>query len=250
MKKTFFILPALTLVFLVAISFTKRSVHTVPAQPGFAVVELYTSEGCSSCPPADDAVAAITKEYPDNVFVLGFHVDYWNQLGWRDVFSKTAYTNRQRKYSEALKLNSIYTPQVIVNGTTEFVGSKENILRTTIKNELERKPSATINLTVAIKENKKIEVNYKISGTGNQTLNIALVQLHAVSAVKRGENEGRQLSHVNVVRDFKTTSTPAGTVSLTIPDNLQTSACKVIAFLQNKPGDVVTGAAAASLGGQ
>jgi hypothetical protein len=247
MKKTFFVLSALMVIFLGAISFTKSSIHTAPAQPGFAVVELYTSEGCSSCPPADDAVATVINDYPDNVFVLGFHVDYWNQLGWKDVFSKAAYTNRQRKYSEVLKLNSIYTPQVIVNGTTEFVGSNENMLYKTIQHELERKPTETINLTAIVKESKKIEVNYKISGTGNETLNIALVQLHAVSAVKRGENEGKQLSHVNVVRDFKTTSAATGTISLTLPDNLQPSACKVIAFLQNKPGDIVTGAASASL---
>jgi hypothetical protein len=84
---------------------------------GFAVVELFTSEGCSSCPPADDLVAKIQKENNDQpVYILAFHVDYWNNLGWKDSFSSSAFSKRQNQYADWLNLRSVYTPQVIVNG--------------------------------------------------------------------------------------------------------------------------------------
>src|SRR5882757_10188754 len=95
-----------------------------PAANGFAVVELFTSEGCSSCPSADALVAAVQKENKDQpVYILAFHVDYWDRLGWKDAFSDAAYSDRQRAYASWLRLSSIYTPQVVVNGRKEFVGS-------------------------------------------------------------------------------------------------------------------------------
>src|SRR5438132_289864 len=100
-------------------------------QTGIAVVELFTSEGCSSCPPADAIAAKITSEFK-NVYVLGFHVDYWNSLGWKDEFSNAAWTNRQQQYASHFELSSIYTPQMVVNGKTELVGSNEQLLRKTI----------------------------------------------------------------------------------------------------------------------
>src|ERR1700743_1770155 len=84
---------------------------------GFAVVELFTSEGCSSCPPADKALAELAAKYPDNVFVLGFHVDYWDRLGWKDIYSGAQYTQRQKDYAQLFKLESIYTPEAVVNGS-------------------------------------------------------------------------------------------------------------------------------------
>src|SRR5215467_12178917 len=77
---------------------------------GFAVVELFTSEGCSSCPSADVAVARLLNEHNDNIYVLGFHVDYWNYLGWKDNFSDAAYSARQERYGRVFHLESIYTP--------------------------------------------------------------------------------------------------------------------------------------------
>src|SRR4051812_8827061 len=81
------------------------------ASSGFAVVELFTSEGCSSCPPADNVVAKLLKEHNSNVYVLGYHVDYWDDLGWKDIFSNNIFTQRQKAYAKAFKLSSIYTPQ-------------------------------------------------------------------------------------------------------------------------------------------
>src|ERR1700709_1958776 len=104
---------------------------------GFAVVELFTSEGCSSCPAADDVVAKVQNENNDKpVYILAYHVDYWNRLGWKDVFSDAAYSKRQNQYAAWLNLESIYTPQVVVNGNKEFVGSQESTLRSVIKDDL------------------------------------------------------------------------------------------------------------------
>src|ERR1700743_69163 len=92
------------------------------ADKGIAVIELFTSEGCSSCPPADELVAKIQKENKDKpVYILAYHVDYWDRLGWKDSFSNADFTKRQNSYAKVLRLQSVYTPQIIVNGKTEFV---------------------------------------------------------------------------------------------------------------------------------
>ncbi|MEO6849831.1 MAG: DUF1223 domain-containing protein, partial [Mucilaginibacter sp.] len=117
----------------------KKIVKTEVTSKGFAVVELFTSEGCSSCPPADAVVAKVQKESANKpVYILAYHVDYWNRLGWKDVFSSPEYSARQNQYAHWLKLSSVYTPQVVVNGRTEFVGSEEGALRGAISTNLQK----------------------------------------------------------------------------------------------------------------
>lgn len=95
----------------------------------FAVVELFTSEGCSSCPPADELLANLQKEVSNkNIFLLAFHVDYWDRLGWKDSFSREEYTDRQRQYKQWLGLNVLYTPEFVINGTSEFAGDSKSTL--------------------------------------------------------------------------------------------------------------------------
>jgi len=234
----------LVLLILVTIFFSSL---TIPVQAkehkGFALVELFTSEGCSSCPPADEAVAKITKEAGDHVFVLGFHVDYWNYLGWKDEFSNPSFTSRQNLYAQHFNLNSIYTPQVIVNGKKEFVGSSESLLRKTVEQQLEESPPSVIFLAAKTNGNRTVTVTCKSGKDNSFVTNIALVQQQAVSHVKRGENEGRELKHINLVRDFKTITGPEGTVSLTIPDGLNNKDCFVVAYLQNKNSLEISSAA-------
>jgi len=202
---------------------------------GFAVVELFTSEGCSSCPPADAVAAKLSEEYKDNVYILGFHVDYWDRLGWKDMFSNASYTKRQYRYGQIFHLNSVYTPQVVVNGKTEFVGSNENRLKNTIAQELKNSPAANIEIVAKSNDKKTINISYKVDNASNAVLNIVLIQLKAQSSVKRGENKGRILHHANVVRDFKTVNADKdvkGNVDLILPEDLSTKDCKVIAYLQ------------------
>src|SRR5258708_21433844 len=92
----------------------KETTHAGPPK-GFERVELFTSEGCSSCPSADETVARLLSKNIDNVYILAYHVDYWNRLGWKDPFSKSQYSERQNQYASRFNLNSVYTPQVIVN---------------------------------------------------------------------------------------------------------------------------------------
>ena len=108
---------------------------------GFAVSgQLFTSECCSSCPPADQLVAKIQKEVKDRpVYILAYHVDYWNRQGWKDAFSSADYTKRQQDYASYLHIQSVYTPQIVVNGRTEFVGSgRSDVLRGAITGNLKK----------------------------------------------------------------------------------------------------------------
>jgi hypothetical protein len=203
---------------------------------GFAVLELFTSEGCSSCPPADAVLAKLSEEYKGKVFVLGFHVDYWNRLGWTDTFSDAAYSKRQQNYVAQFHLNSIYTPQLIINGKEELVGSDERKARTILEKELEDAITQSIQLN-AKQNGNSFNVSYELGKTSNDVLNIALLQLQAKTTVRNGENGGHVLSHVNIVRGFKTIETntsSAGNINLDIPKNLLAKDCKVIAYLQDK----------------
>jgi hypothetical protein len=224
----------------------EKPVLPTQSSTGFAVVELFTSEGCSSCPAADDAVAAAAKDYPQNVFVLGFHVDYWNRLGWKDEYSSSAYTNRQGEYAAAFSLNGIYTPQVVVNGKAEFVGSDRNKLSGAIKTELNVNTPVSIQLSASTLNNAAVSVQYTTNADDKNNLNIALVQLQAVTNVRRGENDGRTLNHINIVRNFQTVDLvkgKTGKVSFTIPKGLTANQIKIIGFVQDKTSYHIIGAA-------
>lgn len=223
-----------------------------PAQSGgFAVVELFTSEGCSSCPPADALLASIAKDYPDKVYVLGFHVDYWDNAQWRDVYSNPAFSIRQRIYAAQFRLNTVYTPQAIVNGSVEMVGSDAKKLRNTILLFLQKKPAASLQLA-AKAAGRNLAITYRVESQDSALLNIALVQLHASTAVKGGENTGRLLHHINVVSVFQTIPIAAGgsgSTQLRLPDKLPPDACRLIAYLQDPHSLRMVAATSLSLSG-
>lgn len=246
MKRVLIITAALcfSIVSIIGVAYKKPVSNPVLATPkGFAVVELFTSEGCSSCPPADKAVAELLKEYPEHVYVLGFHVDYWNYLGWKDEFSSVEYTNRQQDYASVLKLNSIYTPQVIVNGQTECTGSDKKKLFDSVQEELAKDSPANIFLSAKSSKENEVTISCKTSAAGQTTITVALVQLQALSMVKRGENRGKELHHINVVRALKTID-KTGSTTLDIPPGLSPKECKIIAFAQRKTDLHITAAAA------
>lgn len=211
---------------------------------GFAVVELYTSEGCSSCPPADAVLARVATAYP-HVYVLGFHVDYWDRLGWKDKYSNAAYTQRQEDYGQAFHLSSIYTPEDVINGEKELVGGDERALRAAIESELAKPAGKQITLDATHKGNT-IHIAYQISNRDAGVLQVALLQSHGESQVMAGENKGRHLSHVNIVRGFKTAPAgDSGTLTFEIPSDIQPADCIIIAFLQKEGAQqpLITGAA-------
>lgn len=173
----------------------------VDAGKGFAVVELFTSEGCSSCPPAERLLKKIAKEYADEpVYVLEFHVDYWDKYGWKDPFSQKEYTERQAKYTHSVKAQA-YTPQAFINGQEEFVGSDSTAIRTAINKALKHVSGAQQPGCEISRAGQQITLNCHAEPllSGN-TLSAILVEKHQTNNVTAGENSGKTLMHVNIVR--------------------------------------------------
>ena len=220
---------------------------------GVAVVELFTSEGCSSCPPADRALANLSarrKAEARSVFALSFHVDYWNDLGWRDRFSSARYSERQRNYGSIGAHGGTYTPQAVINGAAECVGSDASRLDELTRAAIQRSARTRIALEARRTEHG-IEVSYRVSGeTRARVINLALVEPHAESQVERGENAGERLQHVNVVRAFITRALSDGSSGSwsPVPDlELQARPVGVIAYVEGAAQRDVSGAAALEL---
>lgn len=211
------------------------------SQNHFAVVELFTSEGCYSCPPADKVLSEIIATARKNnqpIYAMSFHVDYWNRLGWKDPYSNFLFTNRQNNYSSALGEREVYTPQVFVNGKTSLVGSDKNKLLSKIDDELKNSSNIILKL---IKNNLSsadtLFINYESSKTDkNYNLCVSLVQRGITSKVGRGENGGKTLYHDNVVRHFE--SIPLlfskGTVKIPVKKFFLNSTFSVYGYVQQK----------------
>jgi len=222
-----------------------NSVFSQNNSKGFALLELYTSEGCSSCPPADELLGKIQNEYRDkNVYVLAYHVDYWDKQGWKDIFSNADFTKRQYDYAQFLGKEPIYTPQVIINGKTDYIGSQETSLRNGIKSALSKQALASLNLEANQNENS-ISVNYSVEGTSkNSRLLLAVVQKEAKSNVKRGENANRVLSHYQIVRNLQSidlNKNKKGTASVHLPKNYNAQDFEIIGFVQDMNSGAILG---------
>jgi hypothetical protein len=165
------------------------------------VVELFTSEGCSSCPAADAALRELetAQSVPGvEVLALGQHVDYWNRLGWKDPFSSPQFSARQRWYATGFKEGN-YTPQAVVNGRYEFVGGQRNTLDTTIA-QAAQAPRAGVALALASPGSLRVQVGNLPAGTQAANVELAITEAGLASQVGRGENAGRLLHHASVVR--------------------------------------------------
>ena len=213
---------------------------------GFAVVELFTSEGCSSCPPADELVARVQNDNPLNrVYILADHVDYWDRQGWKDKFSSLDYSQRQTKYANWLDLETIYTPQIVVNGKAEFVGSDRGALLAAISAGLKQTPANSLTINGSL-EKGRIDVDYQTSAPREQTsLVIALIQRSGQSNVRAGENTGLTLTHVQIVRKLviETLHGTDGKVSLAIPEDYKNNDWELIGFVQKKTNGAILSAA-------
>ncbi|MGG9963681.1 DUF1223 domain-containing protein [Ferruginibacter sp. SUN106] len=218
-----------------------------------AVIELFTSQGCSSCPPADALLAqtiASAKKDNKNIFALSFHVDYWNRLGWADPFSNAAYSARQSNYVTAFKLDGAYTPQMIVNGKDQFTGSDNDALSKSLSNALSI--NAGINfktLTATCKDDKTIHLQYALEGelTGS-AINFALVSLKETTIVKRGENGGHTLTNENIVRQLITTKAAAsGEINFAASPVPEKENIAMVAFVQQEKSLKIIGAAMAKI---
>jgi hypothetical protein len=212
----------------------------------FAVVELFTSEGCSSCPSADDLLKEMTdilQKEGKEVIGLSFHVTYWNKGGWEDPYSQEIFTERQKMYVRSFNAYQFYTPQAVVNGEKEFIGSNPIAFRDEVTSAISKTPAIEIIATANMK-NDSVHVEFKSNKTQNNTvLNIAIVETHVEHFIPRGENKSRTLKHFNVVRNFTTSTLKTdGHIVLPWPDHLTSDNSSVVLYTQNTKSMKITGA--------
>ena len=204
------------------------------------LIELFTSEGCSSCPPADKVLAFLDREpvVPNaEIIALGLHVDYWDRLGWRDRFSSNEYTRRQEAYARQFKLDSTYTPQMVVDGATELIGSNSGAA----VNAVTKSTAAVKGIITIAKADGQLHINIdSLPQHNGANVYLAVAEGKLTSNVSSGENSGSRLEHVAVVRQLNQIgSIPAGQASLTIdqrppadPD-WKAQNLKYVVFVQN-----------------
>lgn len=228
-----------TLSLLVVLLFTSFKIHPDKKQfllMGFGIVELFTSQGDASCPAADETLSRLSKEFAGKpVYLLSFHVDYWDNKGWKDPYSDRAFTERQRRYCQQFHADA-YTPQAVFNGRQELVGSETESLRKLIKASLKVFTDNVISIAAAISGNQ-LTVNYQLhSVSDDEMVNIALVQEYATDRVTAGENSGTTINNINVVRVFKTINAGkiTGGTQLTIPPDMEGRPFRIIAYIQSK----------------
>jgi hypothetical protein len=169
------------------------------------LVELFTSEGCSSCPPADVLLQAIDREQPvpgARVIVLSEHVDYWNYEGWRDPFSSSEATRRQETYSARFSQDSPYTPEAVVDGAKGMNGSDRRALFSAIA-QAAQGPKLQIEITGAGVSGRLVAAEVKAAAHPHADLYAVLADDHDESSVSQGENSGRHLEHVAVLRSIQ-----------------------------------------------
>lgn len=200
----------------------------------FSVLELYTSEGCSSCPPAERLMPLLAKKYGDKLYILEFHVDYWDRLGWKDKYSNNEYSNRQKSYTPIFNTNSVYTPQAIINGRTHLSGNSKDAIENILNVEaFARKSVPQIILTAQKTGASEVTVTFNTTLTDSELIYIALVQKEASTQVRAGENKGKLVRHSHIVRDFQMAMFEQGEKKLTIPDDITEYDCYVVAYIQD-----------------
>jgi hypothetical protein len=183
------------------------STPSTSPNPSAVLVELFTSEGCSDCPPSDELLRQVNgRSTAAGQLIVGIseHISYWNGLGWKDPFSAERYTSRQNDYGTHFGLESVYTPQMVVNGREQFVGSDRRALQAALATESQRKQISLRIDSAQIKDNS-VTFTYTASDLpqkGALQLVAVLVDDMDQSSVLRGENSGRKLMHVAVARAF------------------------------------------------
>ncbi|MGA8621379.1 MAG: DUF1223 domain-containing protein [Candidatus Sulfotelmatobacter sp.] len=225
------------------------------------LVELFTSEGCSSCPPADALLSKFDRQSRTGaeIVVLSEHVDYWNDLGWKDPYSSHVYSDRQNTYADRLGLSSVYTPQMVVDGSIEFVGSSARSANEAFGQALGapkipvRLSSITVERTDILRAHIETEALTDSFGSHEAEVYVAVALNHAESQVSRGENGGQRLAHTAVVRTlFKIGSVHLGQsfaqdVQLKLESGTDPHNLRLIAFLQQPHQGRVIGTAVQSV---
>jgi hypothetical protein len=213
------------------------------------LVELFTSEGCSSCPPADAALMRLLHDQPVPgawIVALSEHVDYWDDLGWRDPFSSPSFTQRQEAYARRLPSGNVYTPQLVVGGATHLVGSKEDAARAAIVAGA-AEPGGEVTASTVPDADAVLQVTARWPAGIDAEVLVAIVQDHATSRVERGENAGRTLEHVAIARAVSSVGSGAGTFSGRVKLSGVKEADRAVVFVQERDGGRIRGVASVEL---
>ena len=219
------------------------------------LVELFTSEGCSSCPPADELLANLAKSQPVAgalVIPLSEHVDYWNHLGWSDPYSSKLFSERQGAYAAAFRNSGVYTPQAVVDGGVELVGSDQSKMQSAIASAA-LDPKLHVVVTRA-GSSLRVRVEPSPSGPKGQGAQVllAIVESGLQSQVSRGENSGRRLSHTAVVRKLEVVGLLQDGVfekeiAVKLDPSWKAENLSAVAFVQERPTGKVLGAGLGAL---
>jgi hypothetical protein len=206
------------------------------------VVELFTSEGCSSCPPADELLGELASR--PHIIALGFHVDYWDDIGWRDRYSMPAATQRQRRYVEALNLSSAFTPQIIVNGRGSFVGSDRKRIDAALS-----LPVAGIPVELTADHGVLSVTLPDADDHRSYVVDLAAYLPQATTRIGRGENSGKTLTEFNIVRQLRRLGEWRGksTTFLVSLDALPDDVTRAAVLVQLGDGGPIVGAGSAIL---
>jgi hypothetical protein len=216
------------------------------------VVELFTSEGCSTCPPADNLLIKLRQTRANEGFEiipLGLHVDYWNHQGWNDRFSSSAYTERQIKYAGKLHVKDPYTPQLVVDGATQFVGNDAERLVQAIR-EAGRKPqTADVQITG---DDHQLQITVKAAPDSSGDVMLAVAEDNLSSKVSAGENNKKELYHAAVVRELKSlgklhNGSFTGSTSINIKKDWKRDDLRIVVFVQEPNTGPIDGAASLML---
>lgn len=259
MKQLFFYLLAVLAIHHSTIAQEAQGEYRAPV-----VVELFTSEGCSSCPPADEVLGQLHELgfSDEQVIPLAYHVDYWNNLGWTDKFSHAYLTQRQWNYARLYRASQVYTPQMIINGTQQFVGSNQSLAKKHIQNAWLETDAAEIFFQTISGAGDAPTMTFEITHTLHETFDpgalalfVAVTEDGLSSDVTSGENQGRLLIHHAVVRTMKrinqiSTDKDAPTTNhaaLFIKPGWKRNNLKAAAFIQNLANGAIIGATAHTL---
>jgi hypothetical protein len=235
-----------------SVSIHAKTATTAKKTP--VLLELFTSEGCSSCPPADRLLQSLDEQQPftgADLVVLSEHVDYWNEDGWVDPYSSHLFSDRQRWYAEQFRLDSVYTPQVVVDGQRETVGSNAVAIRSAVETA-SRSEKVPLTLSNIARDGNQVKFHLtsaELHANGAATVYVALAENKAQSHVARGENGGRSLTHVAVVRAFarvgalKAGDSFAKDITIPMPLGIPASGIRIVAFLQDDKSHKIVGAA-------
>ena len=251
-KILFFVIAGLTILSLAILWNPPSNVAAQPipsAQRTPILVELFTSEGCSSCPPADAVLAELESKQPvanAQIIALGEHVDYWNYLGWSDPYSAAIFGERQQAYAQSLNANT-YTPQMVIDGKAEFVGSNTSKALAAIAKAASA-PKAKLEITKTAPDKIKVIASELPPSSGKPDIVLAITENNLSTNVSRGENAGRRLNHRTVTRSLNVIGQfPSAEAAITIDKSWKRENVRIVAFLQERNSRRILGAAMIAL---